>query len=147
VCVYIFIIIIIIFCSFSIKINTHIDTHTLSLSHTHSWVVRKHSVSRLQRNFTPSLIAIVAAVCVQTTVAMCLNEWDVRTSERHNEAKTIAYVEYIVVHVCTQITILWFYIGTCWSLVGHIRGGQKVGVCVCVYVWMYVFICLSFFLF
>lgn len=30
------------------------------------------------------------------------------------------------VHVCTQMTLLWFYIRSCWSLVGHLRVGQRV---------------------
>lgn len=31
-----------------------------------------------------------------------------------------------MVHIATQLCILWFYIATCFSLVGHLRGGQKV---------------------
>lgn len=60
-----------------------------------NWVVRKHSVARLQRAFRPSLVGIVLAVLLQTTLALSLNGWDTRTGESFMLAKTIAYIEYL----------------------------------------------------
>ncbi len=88
--------------------------------------MRKHSVSRLQRTFPRAVTAVLAAVAVQSTVALCLNYLDVVSSEHDTSAKTLAYVEYLVVHVATQLCILWFYAGTCW----YARRAFFVRVCV-----------------
>ncbi|EWM28392.1 type i inositol polyphosphate, partial [Nannochloropsis gaditana] len=106
-----------------------------------NWVVRKHSVARLQRAFRPSLVGIVLAVLLQTTLALSLNGWDTRTGESFTLAKTIAYIEYLAVHVCTQMTLLWFYIRSCWSLVGHLRGGQRVNKPYRKIVWRFMKMC------
>lgn len=60
-------------------------SHTSDCTHAYSWVVRKHSVNRLQRNFRPSLAAVVAAVCVQSTIALCLNQLDVVRGQTDSE--------------------------------------------------------------
>jgi hypothetical protein len=46
-----------------------------------------------------------------------------------------------VVHVATQLCILCFYAGTCWSLIGHLRGGQKVNRPYRKIVWRFIKVC------